>query len=247
MYFAEWSPPPGADLTNPDNWRYANPAIGHTLELDTLIDESRSPNRGAFLRASLNMWVSTDSSWLEPGTWDALSTTVSQPVTTVLAFDSSQDESRYCGVIAGLLPDGRCMVSTAFQTNTETEAWQEVRRLLPAGSTLAVTPSLEIHTPPELRRQMMIVGYAELCKWTGMVRSMIVEGRICHRGDPALADHIARAVAVKTQNGVTLSSQKSPGPIELARCAVWASALATKAKWSARPAMGAGRRDRLSP
>lgn len=242
MYFAEWSPPPGCDLTNPDNWGYANPALGHTLEVQTLIDESKAPNRGAFLRASLNLWVSSDSSWLEPGTWDALKTTLPQPVTTVLAFDSSQDDSRYCGVIAGLLPDGRCVLSTAFQTNTEVEAWAEVRRLLPAGATLAVTPSLEIHTPPELRRSMVIVGYAELTKWTALVRSMIIEGRICHRGDPALADHMGRAVAAKTQNGVALSSQKSPGPIELARCAVWAAALATKAKWSARPQMGVSRR-----
>jgi hypothetical protein len=52
-----------------------------------------------------------------------------------------------------------------------------------------------------------------------------------------LAEHIQRAVAVRSQGSVALSSQRSPGPIELARLAVWAVALASRPKSAGKPLM----------
>lgn len=240
-YFAEWSPPPSADLTDPEMWRYANPALGHTLELETLIAESEAPNRAAFLRASLNLWVASDQSWLDPGTWEKLVYPDQLPPATVLAVEHSLDESRYVGLTAH--PHGeKVILQTAFIVRTEQELWREVPKHLPSGAQLALPPSLDIHAPPELGTRKTTVGYGELVRWTGLVRSMIYEGRILHTGENTLAEHMARAVASRTQAGVVLSSQKSPGPIELARCAVWAAALASKAKWSTRPAIGRARR-----
>ena len=46
-------------------------------------------------------------------------------------------------------------------------------------------------------------------------------------GTEALAEHVNRAVMVKTNDGAPLSSQKSPGPIELARAMVWAAGSAS--------------------
>jgi hypothetical protein len=158
----------------------------------------------------------------------------------VLAMDSSQDDSRYCGILAGVHDDGKVHLSVAFQVNTEAEAWTAVRLLLGPTTVLAVTPTLDIHVPPEVKRRTT-VGYGELLKWTQLVRGMLAEGRVVHSGDVALADHMARAVAARTQAGPVLSSQRSPGPIELARCAVWAAALASKARWTSKPAMGARR------
>lgn len=243
LYFAEWSPPPGVDLDDPAWWEWANPALGHTLELETLVAESKSPNRSAFLRASLNMWVASDQSWLEPGVWDRLEVPAPPPPATVLAVDSSQDESRYCGVLAGVEADtGRTVVSVGFVENTEAGMWARVRELLPAGATLAVTPTLETHVPPELKTRTTTVGYGELLRWTGLVRNMIGEGQVGHLGEHSLNEHIGRAVAVRTQAGVALSSQRSPGPIELARCAVWAAALASRPRWSSRPTVASSRR-----
>jgi hypothetical protein len=241
-YFAEWSPPPGVELSDPAWWSWANPALGHTLELETLEAESQSPNRSAFLRASLNLWVASDQSWLEPGLWEKLRHEGDElPPATVVAFDSSLDESRYAGVLARPIGD-TVVIETAFVTTTETEAWAKLRELLPPTATLAVTPALELHTPPEWKPRTTTVGYGELVKWTGLVRSMIEEGRVRHNGESLLAEHIGRAVATKTQAGYALNSSKSPGPIELARCAVWAAALASRATRTGRPAMGSARR-----
>lgn len=241
LYFAEWSPPSGADPSLESTWGWSNPALGHTLDINVLRVESTSPNRAAFLRGSLNLWVATDNGWLEPGVWDGLKVPDEPPTPTVLAIDSAPDESRYVGVLATLLPDGRVHLKVAFTTLTEAEAWRQVRASMGVGTVLAVTPTLEIHCPPEIRKRTT-VGYGELLKWTSLVKAMIAEGRVVHGGDVALADHMNRAVAVKTMSGVVLSSQRSPGPIELARCAVWAAALASKAKWTTKATIGSTRR-----
>jgi hypothetical protein len=57
---------------------------------------------------------------------------------------------------------------------------------------------------------------------------MIVEGKATHRGQRTLTEHVSRAVMARTPHGQVLSSQKSPGPIELARCMVWAVALSSR-------------------
>jgi hypothetical protein len=57
---------------------------------------------------------------------------------------------------------------------------------------------------------------------------MILEDKVAHTGSMALAEHMNRAVMVKTAQGAVLSSQKSPGPIELARVAVFAISLVSK-------------------
>jgi hypothetical protein len=57
---------------------------------------------------------------------------------------------------------------------------------------------------------------------------MIVERRLAHTGETMLAEHCGRAVAVKTPGSIAISSNKSPGPVELARCLVIAAALAAK-------------------
>lgn len=73
-----------------------------------------------------------------------------------------------------------------------------------------------------------MVGYGELLKFSSLVRSMLIEGKVTQRGQRTLTEHVCRAVLAKTAQGTVLSSQKSPGPIELARCMVWAIALSSR-------------------
>ena len=103
------------------------------------------------------------------------------------------------------------------------------------GLRIAITPSLEIHYPPQHEHRRTIVGYKELLKWTAAVKAMVIENRICHNGELLLVEHCERAVLVKHQGSVALSSQRSPGPIEAARCMVWAAALASKPQLVGKP------------
>lgn len=244
LMMAEWSPPPGVDLTDQTYWVDANPAIGHgNLTLQDLEDESQSPDRANFLRASLNLWIASDASWLDPGDWTACQTDDPPPPFTVLVVEQSVDGSRFVGLLAGQDENGNTYAQVGFVEGRETDAWARVRELLPPAGILAITPSLDIHAPPEYADRKTIVGHGEILKWTGLVRSMIRDDRVRHSGETILSEHVARAVGYYQKGGAMgLSSEKSPGPIEFARCLVWAVALASKARYSAKPAIGGSSR-----
>jgi hypothetical protein len=244
LFMAEWSPPPNVDLADRAYWIQANPAIGHgNLTLQDLEDEASGPDRANFLRASLNLWISSDQAWLEPGEWDDLETDTDPPPWTVLSVEQSVDGERFVGLFAGPTESGEVHVGTAFVEAREADAWARIRELLPAGATLAITPGLEIHAPPELADRTTRVGHGEILKWTAIVRGMIRDGQIRHAGEMILSEHVGRAVGYRQKGGAMgLSSEKSPGPIEFARCLVWATALASRARFSTRPAIGGARR-----
>jgi phage terminase large subunit-like protein len=241
LYFAEWSLPIGSvSIEDRRYWGWANPALGTTITMKSLELAYDSPNRQAFIRGHLNCWLDTNSPWLPLSLWAERVSEQPMPAYQWLTIDSSIDESRYIGI--GSAFDGdRVIVTTAFVVESAQQMWEQVVRIMGDPQVkLACTPSLEIHCPPDLRRRMTIVGYAELLKWTSSAKAMIVEDRVRHTGDLALAEHLARSVAVKTGGTVVLSSQKSPGPIELARCAVWGMMLASKPTARAKPAMSFG-------
>jgi len=96
-------------------------------------------------------------------------------------------------------------------------------------------PTLENHCPPKHERRRVIVGYKELTKWTGAVRAMILENKITHNNQQLLNSHVERAVLIREKNGISISSLRSPGPIEACRCMIWAAALASRAQWTGKP------------
>ena len=228
LYMAEWSPPPDLDPMSPGAWSYGNPALGHTLQAETIAAEAQSPDRAAFLRASVNLWVASDKAWVRPGQWPELQID-ELPPGGVIAVESSLDESRYFGVRAVPLGDRRIGVTVAFHVDTIAQCIQAITDLAADPKTqFAVSPTIELHMPPSLERRYQVVGYGELLRYTPAVKSMIEEKLLRHTGEQMLAEHVQRAVAVRSQGSLALSSQRSPGPIELARCMVWAAALAAK-------------------
>jgi hypothetical protein len=71
---------------------------------------------------------------------------------------------------------------------------------------------------------------------------MIRDGILVHTGERMLEEHVNRAVGVRAQNQYALSSQKSPGPIALARCMVWAAGFAARpGQLRSKPAIAFGR------
>jgi len=240
LYLAEWSMPPSVDPDDRRYWPYANPALGTTITWEALEAQADGGDRSAFLRAHLNLWVSAAKSWMPIGLWETRTHTDPIPEGGILACDSSIDDSRYVGVRASQGPDG-VQVHVEFVVEKEDAMWAEIERIMADPKIqLAITPGLEIHTPLPLRRRTETVGYGELARYTTMVRSMIIEGKLWHDGSVALAEHVQRAVLVKTQASQVVSSQKSPGPIELCRCMIWAAALASRPAVRTKAAFAAG-------
>ena len=241
LYFAEWSVPPGVDpMSRPDLWKLANPALGYTLEPEVLQDEAEQVDKAAFLRASLNIWISSERSWLPPGLFDSLKVD-EIPAGGVLAVDSSIDESLYCGVRAQRLDDERIGVTVEFLADSLAGCWSSIAAGAASCEKVALTPSLFEIAPPELERKKVQMGYAEILTHTGTIRQLLMEGRIVHTGEQMLAEHVDRAVGVKTQRGFALSSQKSSGPITLARCMVFATSLVARPASRSKPAIAFGR------
>ena len=237
LYFAEFSPSPKLDPMTPEAWEYANPALaGGLIDLNVIEGEALGPNRSAFLRASVNLWQAVTTGWLEIGVFDACKTDTPPPPGGVLAIESSTDEARYTGVRA-VLTGNKTHVTVAFTANSIAEMWRLVDIEIEnnPGLRIAIIPALEVHCPPALERRRTIVGYRELLKWTAAVRSMIIENRLLHNGELLLTQHCERAVLIKHNGSVALSSSRSPGPIEAARCMVWAAAMASRPQTVGKP------------
>ena len=229
LYFAEWSPPPGVNIDDQQWWAWSNPALGKTVQMSALVAASQSPDRASWLRAHLNLWVAAAQGWMPIGIWDQRKVQAINPAGGVLSIDSSVDDSRYVGVRSVANDDGSVTCTVEFTTESEQAMWLQVERVLTDQSVqLAITPTLDVHLPEMYRRRSTVVGYGELLKFTPLIRGMIIEGRLWHTGENSLAEHVNRAVMVKTLGGSALSSQKSPGPIELARCMIFASAMASR-------------------
>jgi hypothetical protein len=237
LYFAEFSPPNDLDPMSQTAWEFSNPALGYTLELRTLEAMSKAPNRQAFLRASVNLWVSALSGWLEPGLFAACAIDDPPPPGGVLAVEQDLDQGRYCGVRANQHPNGKTVVTVAFIVDNMAALWAAVEQQIKDNPELrlAIVPGLEVHCPPKYERRRTIWGYKELLRWTQPVRSMIIENRLAHTGELQLIEHCERAVMVKHQGSIALSSARSPGPIELARCMVVAAALSSRPSGGGKP------------
>jgi phage terminase large subunit-like protein len=241
LYFAEWSLP-SVDPLDERYWGYANPSLGRTITVKGLQGAAAAPDRNQFLRAHCNLWVAAASSWLPVGMWGDR---VAEDLThdggnSILAVDSAVDDSKYVGVWSRKNTAGEILVSVRFTTDSIAQLWEHIARVLDTDPkvTLAITPSLALHCPEKYQRRKIEWGYGELLKWTQIVRSLIGENKIKHDGGEMLAEHVGRAVLVRAQNSVVISSQRSPGPIEAARCLIAATALVSRPPSSGRVAFG---------
>jgi hypothetical protein len=233
FHFREWSPPPDLDPMDPVAWAYANPALGKTLEMSTIESEAQLPDRASFLRSSVNLWIATDRSWLPQGLWSQLVTSEPLPAGGVVAVEVDFNDSHYYATRSVLLPDGRIGVTVAFTCDTQTQLWDHIAKLAKDPSIqFALTPTIDLQCPPSIERRRVVVGYAEILKWTPAVQGLIRERQIVHTGEMALAEHVVRAVSVRTQGSIAVSSQRSPGPIELCRTMIFSSAIVAGNKHS---------------
>jgi hypothetical protein len=241
-FMCEWSIPPGVDPLDQNYWGYANPSLGRTITVRGLEDAAAAPDRSSYLRAHCNQWVAAAGAWINPGVWAAAVTEPTAIDGGVLAVDSSLDESRYCGLRA-VNDNGKIVCSVAFVAESSRAMWEHINAAMENDPKLklAITPGLDLLTPDRWHKRRTLWGYAELLKYTGLVRNMITEGVILHTGEQMLAEHVNRATLVRANGNVVVSSQRSPGPIECARCLIAAASLVARPGGGGRAAMGSSR------
>jgi hypothetical protein len=107
--------------------------------------------------------------------------------------------------------ESKAHVCVEFMVDTEDQMWLEVERVMADTATrLVITPALHLHLPTNLERRSSVIGYGELLKYSGLIQKMIVEGKVRHRGELALAEHVNRSSSNK--NGRWRRSVKSEKP-----------------------------------
>jgi hypothetical protein len=90
------------------------------------------------------------------------------------------------------------------------------------GSLLLLGASLEALVDPlAFPGEVSLAGIRETRQATHLFQGLAGEGKVRHNGDPALAAQVGYGVVVKTDVGPVLSGTRSPGPVDLARGAVW--------------------------
>jgi hypothetical protein len=228
FYLAEWSPDPSLDVNLESTWKWGNPSLGFTISMDTLRSESMNPNRAQFLRASCNLWVASDQGWIPPGMWPQLEYKDPIPDGGYLGIEVSLDDSRYFGVRAVQLENRKVAITVGFVADSYNEMLAEVLKLAGTSVKFLISPSIEIHWPTQYDARTEVVGYGEIVRYTAGVKNMIFEGMLVHDGSKQLSEHVQRAVAVKAESSIALSSARSPGEISLARCMVWTAAMASR-------------------
>jgi len=229
-YLAEWSMPPGCH--GEEYWGYANPSLGLTVQLDAL---KLASTKDSFNRQHLNLWTSAKGAWIDAADWEKLGTDTAMPDGGILACDASADQNRFVGVRAVVANDV-IELKVEFIVDSMTEMWAQIERVMVDQTVqLLIGPTYEIHVPKPLARRCTTAGQKELVKYTGLVKAMIAESKVRHRGERTLAEHVCRATQIRTSDGVMISSHRSPGPIELARCAVLAIAKASRPRVLGKP------------
>jgi hypothetical protein len=238
LCFLEWSVPPSADFHDPRLWGLANPALGTTLTAETLVAEYEGPDRGAFLRGSLNQWTSTAEGWIPAGQWDACrARNMPDPDGGVIAAEVAMSGDRFYAVHAWQR-NGVTYTRPLIVTEHEDQLWGALDGAYGELATLAISVTLESHLPPTMARKSTVVGLKELARNVPLVRSMIAAGQVAHGESTLFDEHVGRAVATRTAG---LSTANSSGSIELARCLVWATALSSRPAHNRRPGLALAR------
>ena len=99
MTYLEWSADDDREITDPEGWRQANPALGHMLRPDAILEELRNVEEHGFRTERLCQWVDVAASLAVPADlWRACGVDAaperdpeSRPW---LAFDIDQEGSR---------------------------------------------------------------------------------------------------------------------------------------------------------
>jgi hypothetical protein len=242
LYFCEYSPPANLNPLSLEAATWANPALGITVDEETILDELKNPNTSATLRSVCNLWITSSRSWLENGLFESLGDVEAMPDGGVLAVEASSDDHRFVGVRA--VANGETvLVTVEFIVDNLNDLWKSIEECKQnhKGLQVVVAASLDLHLPKSLHGRAVLVGVKELQKWTTLVRSMIMSKQVRHTGESLLVEQVDRTVLSK-HNGVnTISSARSPGPIELCRALVWAVATAGKPRAKATAAFASAK------
>jgi len=222
----EWSAPPDAYPDDRDAWRLASPHWT-PLRLEALEHAYATSSETDFRRQYLNQWVLAARSWISPAHWSAAAEPGLEegagPGT--LAINDQDGAPGRCGYVLAELDEAGTVRLRGRAYLSRRALWAALEELTARrrGLTVLYPPSFTEHVAKLSGVSLRKVGTAEQRAGYGPTLSAIIDGRLRHDGDDELTRQMLTATPVTVPDvGTTLSAKRSPGPIFLARAAVWA-------------------------
>lgn len=196
----EWSAPDDCDLDDRAAWAQANPALGWTIQPDSIAAARATDPEPVFRTEVLCQRVLKLADAVIPAqAWDDCRDERSQPSDPVVfAVDVTPDRARACVAVAGMSGDRLHVEVVEHQSGTEwvtkrvadlVARWRPDAVLLdPAGAAGSLIPALQAE-----RVDLTLVRTGDIGRACGAFYDAVVQGRVRHRGQMPLDDAVAGA------------------------------------------------------
>lgn len=234
----EWSAATN-DIWDIENWKMANPALGHTIQIENLQDSAKFDNPDAFRTESLSIWINAIDSPFPLDTWESGTSEIAieDDLPTYMALDLSFNRDKAYLVTVQKRQDEKlaCFVHEwTGLSNIElaSEIATLARRFRPR--VLAYDPNTAGFLAPQLARAGVAVAptawastaFSIFCDQTLAAMS---SGQLIHAGQEILKTHLA-ATARKpaSDGGWRIARRASTNPISAAVALVMAVGHATQ-------------------
>lgn len=228
-----WSAPEDADLDNVYAWAMANPALGFTVDLDSLID-ARSDPETSFRTENLCQWVTADvETYFDPDLFRSLIDMGSEVDPTQplqVAVDVATDRSRTWVAVAGHRDDG--LLHTEVIATREGMFWvvPYVKQVLEAigGDEVALqargcpASELDLYFKRE-KVKVRGLGGTELGAATGQFKDAVRDGTLRHRDQPPLNTAISGGIGKRLGNQMVIDRFESKVDVGPLNACLWAT------------------------
>jgi len=243
MGWYEWSAAEGSQVSPPDLYaiRQANPALGHLIDLESILDSAKFDTKEAFQTESLCMWVSSFTSPWNTQKWDEgeRQITMLDDLPTYMGLDLSFNRERAYLVSVQVHTDNNLAVFVHewYKENgindvaLASEIAELSRRFNPR--VLAYDPNTAGFIAPHLARAQIA---SVPTPWSGATFAISCDqtlnamnsGRIIHAGQEVMREHlVACARRPAGDGGWRIARRAATSPISAAVALVMAVGHAT--------------------
>lgn len=222
----EWSAATN-DIWDIENWKQANPALGHTIQIENIEDSAKFDNPDAFRTETLSLWINAIDSPFPLDVWEAGTSEVAieDDLPTYMALDLSFNRDKAYLVTVQQRADKKlaCFVHEwTGLSNVElaSEIATLARRFRPR--VLAYDPNTAGFLAPQLSRAGIAVAptawastsFSIFCDQTLAAMSA---GQLVHAGQAILKEHLgASARKPASDGGWRIARRAATNPISAA-------------------------------
>jgi hypothetical protein len=221
----EWSGDPALAVDDLDGWRQASPRWNDRRQA-FLASQFQKVSEAAFRAQWLSQWPgkATRLRLIDEESWAELADaklTIPPGAQLTMSLDAIGGGG-FAVVVGWPHLEGVGLAPRSFPSRLAALTYVTDLCAAHPGSRLMLGASLEaLIDPMAFPGELGLAGIRETRQATHLFQGLASEGKIRHPADPALSQQVVYAVVVKTDVGPVLSGTRSPGPVDLARGAVW--------------------------